>query len=279
MDYTLRYLAESGESLTFSTNSKIIIIDFPLLTGLLIEAATSQSVSQIGGTLDSMAVAPSVSIISGIIMGDAKAAKESLLATILPLRKGKLIINDKYFIDVVPTQTPILSRDNEFANFQFSVKAPYPFWQSVNSTITPLSGLVGAFKFPWNLTRKYKFGTLLSSFFTNIYNAGQAESNYTLEIAATGTAVNPRIENVATGEFLLLNKSLTAGENITIDIGIDRIEAFSSVTGVIDGLIDIDSSLFAIHTGDNIIKYSADSGREYLNVLIKFNNKFAGLVV
>ena len=135
------------------------------------------------------------------------------------------------------------------------------------------------FQFPWNITQPYKFGELLNSYFTSVYNAGQVPAFFDLEISASGTAENPTFEEINTGDVLKINKTLEPGERITISIKNDGLTAVSNVDGDIEGLIDMDSTLFSLHVGDNVIRYDADSGRENLSVSIRFSNKYAGVVV
>lgn len=279
MQYTMQYISATGDSVTFSLKSGLIITDFSLLSGLPVTISTSQSISQIGGTVESQLIDPRSSTIKGFIRGNGVEGKRRLLSVIRPLEKAKILVNGQYSMDVYVSDTPAVERENMFPQFEFGVTAPYPFWQSTAETAVPMAGIAGRFQFPWNLTQPYKFGDLISSYFTSIYNAGQVPTGFELEIYASGAAENPRFEDIETGDMLKINKSLDAGERITISTTNDGLTAISNVAGDIEGLIDIDSTLFSLRSGDNVIRYDADSGRENLTVSIRFSNKYAGVVV
>lgn len=279
MQYTMQYISAAGDSLTFSLKSGLIITDFSLLSGLPVTISTSQSISQIGGTVESQLIDPRSSTVKGFIRGNGVEGKRRLLSVIRPLEKAKILVNGQYSMDVYVSDTPAVERENMFPQFEFGVTAPYPFWQSTSETVTPMAGITGMFQFPWNLTQPYKFGELLSSYFTSVYNAGQVPTGFDLEISASGPAKNPVFEEINTGDMLKLNKALETGERVTVSIKNDGLTAISNIDGDIEGLIDIDSTLFSLRAGDNVIRYDADSGRENLSVSIRFSNKYAGVVV
>lgn len=279
MLYKMDYINSRGDKITFSRAAGLWISDFPFLSGLPVTISTSQSLNQIGGTVESQLIDPKTATIKGFVRGDGTAAKERLLQVIRPLEQGKIVVNDVYFMDVYVANTPTVELELQFPRFEFGLTAPYPFWQNVASTVSTLSGMRGMFRFPWNIARPYKFGEIINSFFTTIYNGGQVPAYFDIEVYCGGEAQNISFVDVETGDFLKLNITTRPGERINVSIKPDKITAESSMDGDIQGLIDIDSTLFSLRPGDNIIKYDAESGRESLQVRIKFANKFAGVVV
>ena len=279
MQHEIKYISGVGEEIVFSLQSGYIITDCPLLSGLPVTISTSQSISQIGGTVESQLIDPRTATIKGFIRGDGIPGKRRLLSVIRPLDKGRIVVNGEYYMDVYVSDTPTVQTVDKFPRFDFGVTAPYPFWQATTETVTPMAGISGQFKFPWNLTRPYRFGKLLSSYFTSVYNGGQAPAFFDLEIIASGEAKNPKFEDISTGSMLKINHTLVTGERILVSITSDGITASSSEVGDIEGLIDIDSTLFSLRVGDNVIRYDADSGRSNLTVSIRFSAKCAGVVV
>lgn len=279
MLYKMDYVNSRGDKITFSRSTGLWLSDFPFLSGLPVTISTSQSLNQIGGTVESQLIDPKTATIKGFIQGNGQSAKQRILQIIRPLEKGRIIVNDTYFMDVYVADTPTVELELKFPRFEFGLTAPYPFWQKTSGGVTTLSGIKGMFKFPWNIANPYKFGDLINTFFTNVYNGGQVESYFDVEIYCAGDAENVSFLDIETNKFLKLNKALETGEKISISIRPDKITAESSTSGDIQGLIDIDSTLFSLRPGDNVIKYDADSGRENLQVRIKFADKFAGVVV
>ncbi len=273
------YSISDGSSFEFSYDNGILLKEFEGFTGTDVDVETSQSVTQVGGSLLSQTVNPLSIKISGVIMKESQSIKSQILSTCRILDKATLTVNDQYSINAYITTAPYFQNKDRWAEFQIFLLAPYPFWESTVTASTSLSGLVNGFSFPWNISETYNFSTQLTSFFTNVFNAGQVDNFFTIEIVANGPCENPIFSNTNTGEFLKLNIEIVESEIITISITNDNISATSSINGDIEGLLDIDNTLYFLRVGDNIIKYDADSGRDNLNIFIKQKYKYSGVVV
>ena len=278
MNNVIVYKNSKGDSIEFSKKSGIFLTDFPLLSGLEVEISSSQNIDQLGGTVESQIVKPRTVTAKGFIRGYGVEGKKRLLEVIRPLENGTFTVNGKYSIQVVVSDTPTVERENRFPRFDFGVTAPYPFWQKTESSLTPIAGTIGKFRFPWYM-KSYVFGVLVKSYFSTIHNGGQIPTYYDLNVTANGEAKNPEFVDVETGKFLKLNKSFSVGERVVISIRPHGITAASSKQGDIQGLIDIDSTLFSFPAGDTILRYDAEEGKENLNIRLTLSDKFAGIVI
>lgn len=279
MLYKMKYTNGRGQSITFSRAQGLWISEFSLLSGIPVNLSTSQSINQIGASVESQVVEPKTSTVKGFIQGNGKTLKQQIVNTVIPLDTGKIVVNDEYSIDVYVEESPIVDLETRFPRFEFSVTAAYPFWERTTKTSVAMSGLLGMFRFPWNITEEYKFGEMVESYFTSINNKGHVPTFYSIEIVANGTTVNPVISDALTGSFIKLNKTLTAGERINIDVMPDSLKVVSSIDGDIEGLIDIESDLFSLPVGSTTLKYDAEEGRANLAVTLKYSDKLAGVVV
>lgn len=279
MLYKMKYTNGRGQSITFSRAQGLWISEFSLLSGIPVNLSTSQSINQIGASVESQVVEPKTSTVKGFVQGDGKTLKQRIINTVIPLDTGKIVVNDEYSIDVYVEESPIVDLEIKFPRFEFSVTAAYPFWERTTKTSVAMSGLFGMFRFPWNITEEYKFGEMVESYFTSINNKGHVPTFYSIEIVANGTTVNPVISDALTGSFIKLNKTLTAGERINIDAMPDSLKVVSSIDGDIEGLIDIESDLFSLPVGSTTLKYDAEEGRANLAVTLKYSDKLAGVVV
>jgi hypothetical protein len=159
------------------------------------------------------------------------------------------------------------------------VSAPYPYWQKDNSVSQALSGVQKLFKFPWNVSQPFRFGQLMVTQFMNIHNGGQVPVPFTATFYAKNDVVNPKVTNVNTGEILILNKSMVTGERVVVEITHDRTYVTSSVDGNIRGALDLDSTLFRLGVGDNVLKPEAESGLDQLEVQINFATEIVGVTL
>lgn len=279
MLYKMKYTNSRGRSITFSREQGLWISEFSLLSGIPVNLSTSQSINQIGASVESQVVEPKTSTVKGFVQGDGKTQKQQIINTVIPLDTGKIVVNDEYSIDVYVEESPIVDLETRFPRFEFSVTAAYPFWERTTKTSVAMSGLFGMFRFPWNITEEYKFGEMVESYFTSVNNKGHVPTFYNIEIVANGTTVNPVISDALTGSFIKLNKTLTVGERININVMPDSLKVVSSIDGDIEGLIDIESNLFSLPVGSTILKYDAEEGRANLAVTLKYSDKLAGVVV
>lgn len=239
----------------------------------------AQGIDQTGTTVQSVNVQSRPVTVSGILVGEFQAEnKDALLSVVRPDLDGQFYADD-YYLDVYPTATPTIEARPVFAAFQFSLTAPYPYWQKDSSAKATLSGVSYGFKFPWNQSRKYRFGTVVTAQFINVKNSGQVPVPYTLTFSALNEVKNPQILDAASGKFIRLNKSLAAGERVVIEITHDRTYVTSSVDGECRGALELTSSLYRLAVGDNVLKPTADEGLDNLQVSIDFAEEIVGISV
>lgn len=278
MNDVFKYVPETGDTITFDL-SKYVITSITGASENSVAISTSKGTGQTGETYQSSTVATRPITVNGFIIGSDRNAKDALLSTILPAIPAKLYHNNAYYLIVYPTTTPFVEVNDNFTRFQFSLLAPYPYWQFDQQTSAALSGVQAAFKFPVNFTAPYKFGVPIQTAFLNIKNGGQVEVPFTATFFSKGIVENPKIENVVTGEFLLLNRTLQTSERIIVQITHDLTYVTSSIDGDIRGDLDIDSTLFALRVGDNILKPTATSGLTSLEVSIDFAIEKVGVAI
>ena len=85
--------------------------------------------------------------------------------------------------------------------------------------------------------------------------------------------------DAATNNYLLLNKTLVAGETVEIKITHERTYVNSSVDGECRGALDLGSSFYRLAVGDNVIKPDATSGKSNLQVQIDFATEVVGIAL
>lgn len=274
-----RYVNENGESITFTYNSGFLINKPAGIDTLQVSLSRSTGIDQVGATIQSANVQPRPVTISGILVGDfQKNNKEKLVSIVRPDLTAKLYADD-YYLNVRPTSTPAIDPSEKFAKFQFSVLAAYPYWQKDDSAKVVLAGLQYMFKFPWNISKEYQFAKLMETQFINVPNRGQLPVPMTVTFYARGNCLNPKITNVNTGKFMVIRKSLVAGERVVVEITHDRTYVTSSVDGDVRGALSLKSTLNRLDVGDNVLKPEAEAGGNQLEVSINFATEIVGIVL
>lgn len=274
-----RYVNENGESITFTYNSGFLINKPAGIDTLQVSLSRSTGIDQVGATIQSANVQPRPVTVSGILVGDfQKDNKEKLVSIVRPDLAAKLYADD-YYLNVRPTSTPAIDPSEKFAKFQFSVLAAYPYWQKDDSAKVVLAGLQYMFKFPWNISKEYQFAKLMETQFINVPNRGQLPVPMTVTFYARGNCLNPKITNVNTGKFMVIRKSLVAGERVVVEITHDRTYVTSSVDGDVRGALSLKSTLNRLDVGDNVLKPEAEEGGNQLEVSINFATEIVGIVL
>ena len=272
---TFRYVNENGDSITFDYDNGFIISKPNGIDTVEVQLTQAQGINQIGGTVEAKAVQPRPVTINGILID---GNKDKLLSVVLPNVSGKLYAGN-YYLNVHVTATPVIEARKKFARFQFSMLAPYPYWQKDAETVKTLSGIEPKFKFPWNLTSEYQFGERIQLSYMTIYNTGHVPAPFTVTFDAKDVVANPRITDMKSGKALIINKILVPGERVVVEITHDRTNVTSSVDGSIRGALDLDSDLFRLAVGDNAIKPEADEGFDNLEVKISYADEIVGVTV
>lgn len=161
----------------------------------------------------------------------------------------------------------------EQLNFTTYIICPEPYFYEAEK-IEELTTWTGGLNFPLNLpfTLKEKGESI-----KNIYNDGHDDT--AIEVVFKGPAINPKILNSTTGEFIQVNRELTSEDTLYITtsyrnkkVEIERNEIRSNAFNY----IDLDSTFFNLKVGDNLIEYSTES-LEPKGVSIKYNNRYLGV--
>lgn len=282
MNDTLIYRNNNGAEVVLSVKSGYAVKSITGTSENTVSVATAQGIGQVGATVQSRVVQARPLTVTGVILGspaEVAARKERLLSVILPGVDARFYHKSEYYLLVTPTTTPACETARKFANFQFSMTAAYPYWLRDANTSKMLAGLQPAFKFPWNISQAWRFATSMETVFINIQNLGQIESPFTVTLSAKGEVVNPKITNVVTGKWLQLNRTMVASERVVIEITHDLTYVTSSIDGDIRGALDIDTTLYRLDVGDNLLKPEAESGLDQLGVSIDYSIEKVGVAI
>lgn len=276
--YNLKYISDNGKIINFSPLLGYIITKTDGLTENDITLAETQGVMQVGSTIQHKSVQPKTIVINGQISGQSAPKRAELLTTIVPKVSGVLVFDNKLQIRVEPKLTPSVERSMRNARFQFSLRAPYPYWRNIDQVRANVAGKVKKFKFPVNYKTPHKFGERIATYFVNVLNEGNVPANFKATFIAITDLVSPKITKVATGEYIKINKPMAAGEQITVDM-LDGIKITTTdLQGKeIDAIRHLDrgSQLFSIDPGDNLIRCDSDLNREGLYCNLFFNHTYS----
>ena len=149
---------------------------------------------------------------------------------------------------------------------------PSPFWRSMTTETARLAWFDGGFEFPLEIDIENKVDFGKRGYQNTIYNNGDSPAPIVIEIK--GTATEPRVTKISTGEYIALKKELTEGDILTINTDPDECSVIISHSdGTSEsafGYLDLNSAFFQVDPGENPLEY--DSGDETTATLITTQN-------
>lgn len=181
-------------------------------------------------------------------------------------------------IEAVPDSTPIFPSgiQNSSEGFQrvlITLICPAPFWLDPLENIVKLEDFVANFRFPFH------FPVVFSARgdTRTIINDGDVPTPITVEFR--GHAINPRITNVTTGEFIQVNREIPENYRLVIDTEFGRkrvsIIAPDGVETNAFHYIDLDSTFFDLEVGENQLSFITSGGSP--EVYVHFKKRYLGV--
>lgn len=197
-----------------------------------------------------------------------------------PLLGEGVLVYENDFIkkqtNVVVDMMPNFTSDSQFAGLQWctvSLIANNPFFMDVYETNVKMEDFVGGLRYPKRYPVQYaKRGEVAS-----VIIEGDTDSPVVVEFR--GPATEPKIENLTTGEYILIDETLLYGEKLIINtefgkLSAEKIGTDGTVTDAFE-YVDNLSTFFYLKRGLNKLKFSSTSGTP--EVYLKYRNLFVGV--
>lgn len=271
------FQAADGSTIRFAVNSDFWITNLTGDDGLDVEMTEQQSTGQTGKTITGQSVGSRAITVTGSILRDFDANEALLKRLIRPesaARWLKTVGRTTWYLDVLPSHTPDVSGGAHLLNFQFKLKAAYPYWRTVETAATMLGGLESAwFPTPVSTAGTWYISRYKRDLYTPVVNSGSTETGFTLRLTATARVKNPMLWHNGQRSFIRLNKEMLPGEAAVIyTLEGERGCTYRQSDGTeVNGFrwLDYDSDLWmTLAPGANVLRLTADEGRENLTVTI-----------
>ena len=286
------YINDKGEGVELSYSFPYFFTSITGTDGLDTNIYKINSPGQDGSTITNVTLGDRALEINGGIRGYSKTEiaryREELLRVFSPKSKGKIVYEYGDVKKAIECQVEVaprfkkLSDDYRMQEFKIDLLCPNPFWRDIATTKADISTETGNIEFPLEIPPEgLELSIRTISFITNIYNPGDVDTPIRVRLRATGTVINPIIENLDTGEFIRVKRTLSEGDTLEINtaFGNKRIEIIKpdrSRENVFH-YIDYKSTFFSLSDGDNTIKYDAEVGENNLDVSIYYTPRYLGV--
>ncbi len=244
---------------------------------------TQKSINQAGVSITADSLEVRNIVIEGSIANTFKEdilnAKRNLIKVLNPRLNGYLqyeLGDFKKKIDCKVESAPFHHVDSKFKKFLINLFCANPFWQDIDVIGSEIETLIGGKSWPFSFP--VRFATRGEPI-KNIINDGDAE--VPVQIIFKGPAVNPKVTNKSTGEFIKVKRTIDIGDTLIIntEFGHKKVEIQRS-TGLIENAfnyISLDSTFFQLKQGDNVIEYSTENELEPQSVTLKYTNRYLGI--
>lgn len=283
------YTNENKESVSISRTGTFRIIDIDGISKVDSDVQTVKSAYQDGSThIDSLLDVRYITLEIGIFAeteAQIYTHRRTLSRVFNPKMRGGMLlcefVNGKREIGAVPEASVHFPTGDNSPKFQRAIielVCPDPYWLSLESQTKPMANWLGGLKFPLSFhKRSLKFAERGTSVFLN--NDGDVSSP--VEILFKGKALNPIVINKTTGEFIRVNRELSATDTLVISTGFGdkrvEIENAEGVRTNVFNWLDLNSSFFQLIVGTNEIEYKSDSELEQSTVQIKWRNRYLSI--
>lgn len=273
-------LRSNGKTVAFGKEELHRIINVEGLDGSDYEIDISDNIFGYGGTINSRKIKKRPIVIEAECKNktETEDIRKNLISFFNPLHEGILIVNrngvEKYIKYNVEKFQDKRKNLYDPLNFIVDLICPDPFFKDIeigNQISTWIGGWKFKFKLPFQFRKKGKPQK-------NIFNAGDVETP--VKIAFKGPAVNPKICNLTTKEFVRVKRTLTSDDILYINTekGNKTIEIERNGTRKNAGnYIDLDSTFFQLIPGDNLIEYSTENNLDPQSVELIYSNKYLGV--
>lgn len=278
--YNAKIVSNNGTVLNLGFDYGIVF-DITPLSGTDIDVSTSQSFQQIGESVENSSVLGLTREIYGVIIDNEKITQEKLFKVFSAFSSGRLYVGDRY-CDFVTSKTPYISREKGGRlTFMTAIFCPYPFWLDEKLSEFIFGGITPAFSFPV-VYDNHRYSTRKPIESTNCHNKGNVKQTMEIEFSTFATSSGFGLRDDTTGNFVKVNEEISGGDKVIVrqENGEIKIELIRDgrKTNIISKLAE-KSTLFELNTGDNILTPFADDGVANLNVYVKFNPAYTGVIV
>lgn len=280
--YSCKFVSDNGKTFEFDY-SKGVIFDVNIGDGLSVNIGTSQGFSQIGETVENQTVGSRDLTVEGKITAEnTSSIKNSLRKIFTPFQYGYFYFNNAYKIRCYVADTPTFSPVKNKTDFSLRLFCPYPYFSTLEEKNEELGvEIMPMFRFPTRLN-SFRFGTSQRLAYKSVNNNGDVSIPYELIIIASVQVNEITVTNIETLEFIKLNGTVKAGEQVRIYrdgdnvLQIELTNADGETSDIISYLDD-DSTLFELKPGTNWLSVTDNTGGTGLKVQILYSEAVVNL--
>lgn len=285
-------VSRNGETLTL-TETPFCVEEIKGFDSMDVNVVTTQGFDQDGSTPVNIYTNDRPMEIKGQIYAQStwkmQELRDRLLTVFLP--KAALEIRHYYgdverSIKAYAEKTPAftLTKVSKLQEYRVKLKATDPYWRGDRDAMVEMAGTKGQFHFPLVIPRGKGviFGIKSPSKIASVPNRSAIKTGMTITFTARGNVTKPYVINIYTRECIQINCAMVNGQTITVETGEEK-TITSRLNGVSTdyiGYVDLEGGncdFLELAPGDNVLRYGAEEGEDYLAVKFVYATKYAGV--
>lgn len=218
-------------------------------------------------------------------------ARHKLFAVLNPLKNPMRIdfttkANKAYYINAELLSLPILPQgfDNDNGKWQkglLQLSASDPLIYEEAATRTDIALWRANLEFPLELpVEGIEVGYREPSLIANVVNNGSNDTGMDIRFSSLSEVVTPQLININTYEQLKLNMTMLPGDVVEVSTyrGHRKVTLIrNNVRSNIFSKVDLSSTFLQLRTGDNLFRYDASSGLDFLEIAMTHRNTLVGV--
>lgn len=279
--YSARFESDNGLVFVFGKDDGNAF-DMDLGSGVPVNIGTSQGFSQIGETVETLAVNGRPIPVKGVLHQNVNNQKKNMRKIFAPFVSGKLTFEDGCYTRVFVQDPPSFSPVKDDGRFTMKFFAPFPYFYGKEEKMIRIGEIIPKFSFPVNYAEHHIFGELSRSRFASIFNDSDVKVPYGFQIVVNGISTNPTVTNLLTFDFLKINGAFESGDVINVQRDDNNVLTATLTKG--DGtvqdiisLIDDDSTFYELSVGDNLLSVNDDEDGVGMSVTISYKTVVVAL--
>ena len=184
---------------------------------LTFKAPNQDGAFYISGTLDMRNITLEGTIVAGSA-DEAVALRQRLLCIFSPKKAGVLTYRGKRIPCTVEEVAFAQRSSARTPSFFISLLCPSPFFEDIDELRMELAAWTAKFRFALEIPETgMEFGAREPSQIIFVDNDGDVPCGCSIQFRALGSVTNPELMNVDTGEVMRILRTMTPGQQITVD--------------------------------------------------------------
>lgn len=285
-------VSRTGESLVL-TELPLFVEEIKGFDSMDVNVVTTQGFDQDGSTPVNIYTDDRPLEIKGKMYADSTWKMQELRDRLLNIFMPKAALEIRHYyggveraIKAYAEKTPVfsLTKVSKLQEYRVKLKATDPYWRGVMAARVEMAGTKGRFHFPLVIPKGKGviFGVKSPSKIASVPNRSTIRTGMEITFTARGNVTNPYVINIYTRECIQINCSMVNGQTITIETGEEK-TITSRLNGVSTdyiGRVDLEGGncdFLELAPGDNVLRYGAEEGEDYLAVKFVYETRYAGV--